>query len=39
MLIVDKNGRVSFINVGYGDSVVEEVVEEVNRALRADSEI
>jgi len=37
MLIIDKNGKVSFINVGYGDSVVEEVVEQVNKALQADT--
>ena len=37
MFILDKEGKVSFISVGYGDSVVDEVVEQANRALRTRS--
>jgi len=37
MFILDKEGKVSFISVGYGDSVVDEVVEQANRALRTKS--
>ena len=35
MFLIDKNGRIAFVNVGYGESVIDALVPEVNRALLA----
>lgn len=33
MLLIGKDGRINFINIGYGESVLDEVVDEINKAL------
>lgn len=33
MLIIGKDGRIQFVNIGYGESVIDEIVIEVNKAL------
>ena len=35
MLLVGKDGRITFINIGYGESVLDKVVDEINKALAA----
>ena len=33
MLLIGRDGRIQFVNIGYGDSVIDSIVTEVNKAL------
>jgi len=38
MFLVGKEGKISFVNLGYGESIIDRLIPEVNAALNATSE-
>jgi thiol-disulfide isomerase/thioredoxin len=38
MFLIGKDGRIAFVNLGYGESIIDKLIPEVNAALNANSE-